>query len=151
MKRDDYYRYYTELMARSILHFSDKGELVDFVAEMVTNDYLQFLNREMICSSTMEEYEDFTQRVESEPSLVNTYVKAFLNERVPDTESWGYKVKVKIFQKSDSTFIFDSQVNTELYDFVLERLRRNNTVTEIFSAAVRYTIVGDRMLKREIL
>lgn len=152
MKREDYYRYYTDLMARSILHFSDKEELVEFVAEMVANDYLQFLNREIIRSATLEEYEDFTQRVESEPSLVNRYVKGFLNETVPDTESWGYKLRTKFFRKAQSEIAFDPVTNTELYDSVLKKLRRDDTSTsEIFRATVQYKIIGDRTLTRMIL
>lgn len=152
MKNGDYYRLYSELMANSVIEFSERSKLIQFISELVSCDYLQYLSLRRDTTTKLNEYVDFEERQKSEPRLVVTYVRAFLNERVPFTDDKWYEFKRKLLRRPQSRVVFDSRESTELYNFVLERLKRNGeAVEDVFTPGIRYTIVGDKTLRREVL
>lgn len=152
MKAADYYRYYADLMATSAVTFSSRTEMINFIAQMTNNDYLRYLNDRISWATTVEEYQDLEDRKRSETFLVSLYVRSFLITKIQDTENKFYKFKKAIFRRPLQKFVFDAWENTEMYDWVLERLKRHDTATgNVFAPRIRYTIVGDKILQREVL
>lgn len=151
MKPEDYYRYYSNLMTNSVVTFPQKSELIQFVAEMLSSEYLRYLNTKKAATRILDEYVDLEERQKSEPRLVVTYVRSFLNKKLPITEDWWYKFKTKVLRRPQSIVAFDAGQNSELYEFVLKRLKRNDAAANVFLASTRYTIIGDKTLRREVL
>lgn len=146
----DYCRYHTDLMAHGEAEFPDQNTMLGFVAKIVAEDYKSFILRLMVSyADTAEDFDRYLQREDSEPMLVEIYVKSYIKRKLAENNTIGNKLKAKWHHLSWPLDIrFDAEDHTEMYAFVLEKIGQGDTVEDVFTSGYAYTIVEGQKLRR---
>lgn len=127
MKTPDYYRHRLDLFVSGEVRFTSGEEAVEFIATYIKEAYLKYLSGQWLAAATLQEEEDWRDRMDSETRLVSQYVQDFLYQNLPDTTCWCYKLAQKF--RPAPIYRIDTHSNSQLYENVLKRLGRTNDVT----------------------
>lgn len=147
MKKSEYLKYAHELRSTDKVEFPKRSELIAFVAKVVSDDYLNYLNVSMTLASTAAESDEWKRRQEWEPSLVSRYVYSYLEQYVVPSEDWWFCLKKKLSKKPQYKVIIDTDSNQKMYKFILERLHQGGTPEEVFANTKQYVIIDDVKLE----
>lgn len=127
MKTADYYRHRLDLFVNREVRFASGAETVAFMSMFIRESYAKFLYSKWMVAMTVAEQNDYHDRLASETDLVHNYVGYFLQEHLPDSADFRYKLARKF--KPAPVHKIDIHQNSQLYDYVLRRLGRTNDVT----------------------
>lgn len=146
----DYYRYHLDLITHDEVEFPDQSTMMDFVAKLVAEEYKSFVLLSMVTKAiTMEDFELYSQRECSEPTLVEMYVKSYIKSKFAENDTVGKKLKAKFKHLSWPLDVqFDAETHAEMYDFILGKLRQGDRAEDVFVSGYTYTIVEGKKLRR---
>lgn len=150
MQTTEYSQYFSDLSSLGRVVFPDRDTLIEFMSIMISKDYEDFLRARFRRATTIADKEALKQRMSSEPTLVSCYVKSFLKQQVPMPGGLWYKFKkmVMAHPPKRKEIVIDTDVNTELYDFVLEKLHQGDSAMGVFSSFEQFVIAGDKEVFR---
>ncbi len=146
MRISDYYRHRNILFAWREVTFAKREDTIEFLSILFSEYYKTYLHSQIYSARTTAERQDYQQRLSSEVMLVESYVKFYLEERIPHSDEFFYKLARKF--KPDPEFeVADN--GDSLYDYVLKRLHRTAdvAVASVFPVSKIFTIVGDKKVR----
>jgi len=146
MKTSDYYRHRNLLFARGEVTFSKREDTIEFLSILFSGYYETYLRAEGFRTSTTAERQDYRQRLGSEVMLVKAYVKFYLEERIPHSDEFFYRMARKFKPDPELEIVNDGD---SMYDYILERLHRTAdvAVSTAFPVSKIFTIVGDKKVQ----
>lgn len=153
MGKPDYYQYYLELTTHDEVVFPHQHMLIDFVANFIAEEYKSYLIQAMVSAiNTMEDIDRYMQRENSEPALVEIYVKSYISKKFAQMDTLANRLRAKVKRQSWPLDIrFDAKDNTEMFEYVLGRLKQGDMVKKVFTSGYAYTIVEGKKLVREYI
>ncbi len=151
MDRAEYFRYHSQLMSTGSVDFPKREKLIDFVAEMIADDYASYCTFSEMAAVTPADREVWSRRKEAERYLVRLYATQYLQKRVASLDNIVYIASVKLWKKIPKSFIwnFDAENENEIYAYVLGKLGQSDKPEDVFVTKIRYTVEGHLVFKRK--
>lgn len=144
MKKGDYYRYAQELALVGWVELKDRTELIEFFSKLIAEEYGMQLSNRRLAMSYGQDWDDLAEREKSETTLIERYVKDYLEGVV--ASNCLAKVAPKLYRHK-----FDVKKNRQMYKSVLKRLNQRDTPEDAFRDDVRYIIEGSRIVRWEAI
>jgi len=146
MKPVEYSRHRSNLFSLGRECFSKREETIEFLALLFSEYYKTYLNGKESMATSAAEIQDYQMRLESEVLLVESYVKFYLQEKIPHSDEFFYKL-ARRFKPDPELEIADN--GDSLYDYVLKRLHRTAdvAVNTVFPVNKTFIVVGDRKVR----